>query len=153
MIFVKLVAKPSNIHGTGAFTRERVARGTVISFWGDESEVRFLNGKQHAQRLKKGSRLTRETAVRVLGDCFVESKRIEEKDPTDYINHSLRPNVGYMGGLLFAIRDIPVGAELFLDYRLLNAEYEVNVVRGLSAKRQLKASSVQVLKAFSNRKS
>ncbi len=149
MIFVKLIAKPSKIHGTGAFTRENVTRGTVISFWGDESEVRFLNAKQHAKRLKKGSRLTRETAVRMLGDYFVESKRIEEKDPTDYINHSTRPNVGYMGGLLFAVRDIPKGAELFLDYRLLNAEYEVNVVRGLSAKNQLKASSLQVKKAFS----
>lgn len=150
MIFVKLIAKPSSVHGTGAFARERLRRGAIISFWGDEREVRFLSGKEHAKRLKKNSRLTRETAVRVLGDCFVESRRIEEKDPTDYINHSFRPNVGYMGGLLFAIKEIPKGAELFLDYRLLNAEYEVNVVRGLSAKRQLQASARQVLKAFSN---
>lgn len=149
MIFVKLLAKASEVHGTGAFSREALRRGTVLSFWGDEREVRFLNTSQHAKKLKKKSRITKETAVRLMGELFVESKRIEDKDPTDYINHSARPNVGYMGGLLFALCDIRRGAELFLDYRLLNASYETNVVRGLSASAQLRSSARQVKRAFS----
>jgi len=148
MIFVKLKAKESKIHGIGCFALSPLKRGKVLSFWGDESEVQMLQGKKHGKQLRSGSRLTRETAVRLMGDWFVQSKRIADKDPTDYINHSDRPNVGYVGGLLFALRDIRKGDELYLDYRLLNAEYESNVVRGLSARRQLKVSAKQVLKAF-----
>lgn len=149
MIFVKLKSAPSNVHGTGCFALASVKRGTVLSFWGDSREVQFTDGKQHARNLRKGSRLTRETAVRVLGELFVQSRRIEDKDPTDYINHSARPNVGYYAGVLFALRNLRRGEELFMDYRLLNAEYEKNVVRGLSPSRQLRESAKQFLKAFS----
>jgi len=148
MIFAKLKAAPSKVHGIGCFALSPLKRGKVLSFWGDESEVQLLDSKKHGQQLRSGSRLTRETAVRLMGDWFVQSKRIADKDPTDFINHSDRPNVGYVGGLLFALRDIRKGEELSLDYRLLNADYESNVVKGLSARGQLKASAQQIRRAF-----
>ena len=147
-MFEKLVSKESKVHGLGCFSAGKIKRSAVISFWGDEREVRFVEGKHHVKKLRRGARITRETGVRLMGEWFVESIRLEEKDPTDYINHSTRPNVGYIGGLLFALSDISKGEELFLDYRLLNAEYEVNVVRGLNPRRQLQASARQVKKAF-----
>lgn len=149
MLFVKLKAKKSKVHGTGCFAVGRIRRGTVIAFWGDAREVRVLTAQQHIKKFKSNSAVTHQTAVRMMGDWFVESIRLEDKDPTDYMNYSARPNVGYMGGLLFALKNIAAGAEMFLDYRLLNADYEVNVVRGLNAKRQLRASADQVKKAFS----
>lgn len=148
MIFAKLKAGKSKTHGTGCFTVGPLKRGKVLTFWGDDREVQVLDGRKHKQSLRRGSRLTRETAVRLMGDWFVQSKKIADKDPTDYINHSDRPNVGYVGGLLFALRNIRRGEELFLDYRLLNAEYETNVVKGLGARPQLRAAARQVLKAF-----
>ena len=148
MMFVKLRAKKSPVHGTGCFSVGRIKRGTVIAFWGDASEVRVLNAKQHVKKFKRGNRITHQTAVRMMGDVFVESIRLEDKDPTDYLNYSERPSVGYMGGLLFALKGIPAGAEMFIDYRLLNADFETNVVRGHSPAKQLKASAAQVKKAF-----
>ena len=151
MLFVKLISKNSRVHGLGCFAVGQIKRGTMLSFWGDEREVRFFEGKQHAKSLKNNSRITRETAVRLMGDWFVESIRLEEKDPTDYINHSLKPNVGYLAGMLFALSDIKKGQELLLNYQLLNAEYEINVVRGFNPRRQLKACAEQVKKAFRSR--
>lgn len=148
MIFVKLVAKKSKVHGQGCFTAQRIRRGTVLTFWGDAGEVRVLDAAQHLKRYRRKSPVTHQTAVRLMGEFFVESIRLADKDPTDYINHSTRPSVGYVGGLLFALKDLPSGAELFMDYRLLNADYEFNVVRGLKPRKQLQASAAQVRKAF-----
>ncbi len=147
-MLVKLLAKKSQVHGCGCFTPKPIARGTVIAFWGDDREVRLLDATRHRKKFGKRFKVTLQTGVRLMGDWFVESIRIKDKDPTDYINHSFRPNVGYTGGLLFALKDIAAGDEMFMDYRLLNAGFETNVVRGYGAVRQLRASATQVKKAF-----
>jgi len=149
MMFVKLIAKASPIHGIGCFATKTIGRGTVLAYWGDVSEVRLLNASQHKMKFKQKAAVTIQTGVRLLGDWFVESIRIADKDPSDYLNHSERPNVGYAGGLLFTLKKIKAGEEMFVDYRLFNAHFEKNVVKGHSAKRQLKASAAQVKRAFS----
>ncbi len=149
MMFVKLKAKASPVHGIGCFATSPLTRGTVLAYWGDVSEVRLLSAAQHKRKFKENAAVTQQTGVRLLGDWFVESIRIADKDPSDYLNHHDRPNVGYAGGMLFTLKAIAKGEEMFVDYRLFNAQFEKNVVTGYSPKRQLKASAAQVKKAFS----
>ncbi len=148
MMFVKLLAKESTVHGLGCFATKALKRGMVLAFWGDTREVRLLNASRHKKKFQKRAAVTIQTGVRLMGDWFVESIRIADKDPSDYINHSDRPNVGYVGGVLFTLRNIKAGEELFVDYRLFNAQFETNVVKGYGPLRQLKASAAQMKKAF-----
>ncbi|MBY0372281.1 SET domain-containing protein [bacterium] len=148
MVFVKLKKAPSEIQGFGCFAGEKISRGTVIAYWADPEECWILSAEAHRKKFKKKSVRTLKTAVRLMGDLYVQAHPWDVKDPTDFMNHSDKPNVGYAGGLMFALKDIARGVEMLMDYRLLNAHYEVDVVRGHSAKKQLKASAKQVRRAF-----
>lgn len=59
-----------------------------------------------------------------IDDNFVIGvKKIEDIQPTDYLNHSCNPNAGFKGQIaLVAMRDIQIGEEVVFDYAMVLAE-------------------------------
>ncbi len=110
--------KPSSIHGVGVFAIRDIPKGVNPFQNCDDSEaVAFMPGELAA---------VHPAVVRYLKDICVYRKRLyyvpacglNRIDQSYYLNHSKAPNMAAQrGGQFFvAVRDIPAGEELTVDY-------------------------------------
>jgi SET domain-containing protein len=115
MLLIKTRAGPSSIHGTGLFAAEAVRQDTVVWRFDDSTEESF--SREEAEALPEPKR----TRVLSLVHSYIsnpDGRYILSKDDAIYFNHSFAPNIVETGdGQCRALRDIPCGEELTVDYR------------------------------------
>ncbi len=106
--------RPSHIPGAGLglFLLNPVSRGTVVIYPNQEHRTM---GRREAQELPKDS-IEYQSLIRWFGDTYTVDP---EWSPESHLNHSFRPNCLWHLGFIFALQDLPAGAELTIDYRLL----------------------------------
>jgi uncharacterized protein len=108
----RLEVRPSQIHGLGVFTRSTIAIGERIAIFGgmvmriDEID----NLPEHLQ----------EFPMQIEERFVLGCNESEEPEPSDYFNHSCKPNCGFRGQIfLVAMRDIAPEEELTFDYAMV----------------------------------
>jgi len=115
----KWECKHSQIHGIGLFATKDIKKGDIILNWLEGS--RIINHDEYVNA-------NRMTAIRFFRDYYLDGNI----DDSDRINHADNPNMICLFGLVFANRNIKKGDELTLDYHMLNAPLEIDVVEGYS---------------------
>lgn len=98
--------------GMGLFAEEPIPRGTVIEVPVGVERV-YSRAELFALPSDSPELLT---SIRWLDDCYVADP---QRSDTYYINHSFEPNCLWHLGFTFAMEDIPAGAEITIDYRVL----------------------------------
>ena len=93
-----LEAAESLVHGTGVFTRDRIAAGDLIGVYEgtptgeDGMHVLWVSGDDGAWHGIEGTGVLR------------------------WLNHSSEPNAEFDGADLYALRDVAAGEELLIHY-------------------------------------
>jgi SET domain-containing protein len=93
-----LEVRESPIHGQGLFAKEPIACDTLIGVY--EGAPAFEN----------------DTYVLWVEYDDGEVVGIDGQNDLRFANHSSMPNAEFWGDHLYAIRDIPAGAEITFDY-------------------------------------
>lgn len=111
----KLVIRRSKIHRRGVFARQRVKNGERVAIFGGEimliDEIDALPARLQEYPMQIEERF-------VLGSRFARAP-----EPTDFFNHSCRPNCGFKGQIfLVAMRDIAKDDEVTFDYAMVVSE-------------------------------
>ncbi len=110
--------KPSSVHGIGVFAIRDIPKGCKEIFSKNVGEWIKLPIAD-VEKLPEHSRLMIETyCVYDEQDYYVPDYGFKVVDMVNYLNHSSDPNlVSVNDGEYFeAIKDIPAGAELFVNY-------------------------------------
>lgn len=112
MILVKVVVRPSRIHGLGVFAVEPIPAGTPISRW--TPGVDYVLTEDRWQALP-------ETLRGFLAEfCWLgrDGRHYGSVDDGRFMNHSATPNVSYDPATegSYANRDIVMGEELTENY-------------------------------------
>ncbi len=107
--------RPSTIHGTGVFAKRAIPKGTrVLEYAGRRLPK--------AQLLAEAGRGERALTYVLNLDAETAVDGAEEGNDARFINHSCEPNceVYIFDGTpyVYAMQDIPAGAELTFDYQL-----------------------------------
>jgi len=113
-VSAKVEIKPSLIHGLGMFAKKRIKKGEVV----------FVQGG-HVLTKKQLFTSGVINSYQPLGNGLYigASNKKEEEKVKLYNNHSCQPNCGMKGEITFvAMIDIPVGAELTVDYAMIDNE-------------------------------
>lgn len=129
MMTVKTVLGPSKIHGIGLFADQFIPKGTIVWEFTPILDIELseetLNclPEKAIKYYKKHWYRSPKTGNCVL--CF---------DDTKYINHSENPNCADVDGFIgeapdVALRDIQIGEEITLDYRIIDADWEYKMNR------------------------
>ena len=111
-------AQPSGIHGTGVFAKRPIPKGTrVIEYAG-----RRISKTELLEQADRGERkLT--YVLNLDADTAIDGA--EQGNDARFINHSCEPNcelyVFDATPYVYAMEDIPTGAELTFDYQLRSA--------------------------------
>lgn len=113
-MFIQTEIRESQTHGEGVFTLEFVPKGKILSIW---RNITLHTAEEYNAR--ESDKPFRWNAVRLVGKWYGYQEG--GTMPEDCINHSCEPNVLYFMGNLFAIKDIPAGEELFVDYNYYNS--------------------------------
>jgi uncharacterized protein len=114
--FIRVQA--SAIHGTGVFAKRPIPKGTrVIEYKGQRlAKVQLLEAAERGER--------KLTYVLNL-DAVTAIDGAEQGNDARFVNHSCEPNceVYVFDGIpyIYAMQDIPAGAELTFDYKLQSA--------------------------------
>ena len=129
MMTVKTKLGLSDIHGIGIFADQFIPKGTIV--WEFTPMLDIELSKKYIdyspelveKYLMKHCYKSPKTGRYVL--CF---------DDTKYINHSENPNCADVGGFIgeapdVALRDIQIGEEITLDYRIIDADWEYKMNR------------------------
>jgi hypothetical protein len=110
--------QPSGIHGTGVFAKRHIPKGTrVIEYAGRRiAKVELLEQAARSERkLTYVLNLDEDTAI----------DGAEQGNDARFINHSCEPNcelyIFDATPYIYAMEDIPAGAELTFDYQLQSA--------------------------------
>lgn len=116
------VVRDSAIHGRGAFASRSILAGTRVGEYAGERISKEEADRRHEQRQHDGYPAGDYTFAL---DSDTEIDGLAGGNGTAFINHGCEPNCAFArdDGRVFidAIRDIPEGAELLLDYRLRTA--------------------------------
>lgn len=123
----KTCKRSSSIEGRGLFARETIRAGEIVA-------------------IKGGVIMDREMYLRLRDEISPAEIQIEDDlfiGPTDadgidanmlHLNHSCDPNVGVRGQVTFvAMREIPVGTELTIDYAMIDGDPEERMECGCGA--------------------
>jgi len=107
----RLCVMKSSIHGFGCFADIRFPKGgTIAEYAGEKITYREAMRRMRGPDGKRISELA--------SDCFIDGS-VNGND-TQFINHSCEPNAdafiidGFM--ILFALKEIPSGEEITVDY-------------------------------------
>ena len=103
--------------GKGLFTEEDLKRGSIIIFPNQEHQL-FDRAKW---KTLAANSIEAISAIRWFEDIFSVDP---EWSPESHLNHSFTPNAVWHLGFVFALRDIQVGEEIFINYGLLLDEDE-----------------------------
>jgi len=123
--------QPSNIHGIGVFAVREIPKGRnpfkMIPKYGDIGYVRITDDELAAlpPRLSK---LIRDLFIPTDGEMHIPNHGMNLINLNSYLNHSITPSMRTRNGYDFvALRRIPVGEELTVDYRTFGPEELVPV--------------------------
>jgi SET domain-containing protein len=95
--------------GCGVFAREPICKDEVICLWGGRIVLEA--------ELDPTMRDFNQRILQIEEGLYLESPEVLE--PTDCLNHSCDPNLGFSGQIgLIAMRDIVAGEELHFDYAM-----------------------------------
>jgi SET domain-containing protein len=113
MLLVSASLKPSDIHGLGCFTDERIEKGQVVWVYSDWID----------QRIPVAEMDSLPPATRTFLDIYGYSEMFEGQkvvvlcgDHSRHMNHSDTPNLLDEGQTSYAARDIDAGEELTCNY-------------------------------------
>jgi hypothetical protein len=112
----KTERRASPIHGRGLFARVGIAATEIVAVKGG------------AIMDSAGFSLVREAVsaaeIQIEDDLYIAPRSADEVEANILcLNHSCHPNVGVRGQITFvAMRDIPAGAELTIDYAMIDGD-------------------------------
>ncbi len=100
--------RSSIIHGKGLYSKRLFERGSDI--------LRIGGCLFHISERRSGYVMPSTTTP--VSEQVIMAERVRgSKDYSDYLNHSCDPNIGFRDAIsIVAIRDIPAGEELVIDY-------------------------------------
>jgi SET domain-containing protein len=116
----RIEIRPSSIHGKGMFATAPIKQGEAVNIWGGTLLLteEDLEGKRNEWRAKGYVWST-------IGEGLYLAILLgeENKDLTNFINHTCDPNVWMQDEVaLVARRDIAVGEELTVDYAMFEGD-------------------------------
>ncbi len=112
----KTEKRTSPIHGRGLFARTTISAGEVVAVKGgaimDAASLALIRDQVSPAE------------IQIEDDLYIAPRTAEEVDANILcLNHSCDPNVGVRGQITFvAMRDVPVGAELTIDYAMIDGD-------------------------------
>ena len=114
--------RPSPIHGIGCFADQDIKKGEIVRVWDTEDSQWVPTAKAHASR---HAHLYRRFGIRSTGGYWAPVDFIRISTGW-YMNHAAEPNLRSDDGEVtyHAIRDIPAGEELTIDYRRMDEKYD-----------------------------
>lgn len=106
----RIEVRPSKIHGSGIFTKEKIKEGEIVIVWGG---VVFTADEVASNGVRPNSPVE-------IGEGLFLAEPINGTDCEDeYMNHSCCPNLWMVDEVtLAAKRDIGEGEELTIDYAM-----------------------------------
>jgi uncharacterized protein len=112
----KTEKRASPIHGRGLFARAAIAAGASIAVKG--------GAIMDAATLSLVRDAVSPAEIQIEDDLYIAPRSADEVEAHILcLNHSCNPNVGVRGQITFvAMRDIPAGAELTIDYAMIDAD-------------------------------
>jgi SET domain-containing protein len=149
-MFIPVEVRPSSIFGKGLFPMRRVKRGTVICSFTTDSKV--ITEEEYLAAIQEDRYLIVRTGTRYVGKYFTCTQ--DPDTDLNFFNHSFEPNLLVHCGVVIALRDIPAGEELTIDYRHLIDDTEIGVyndansgrpIRGLPARQTLLETSRKLI--------
>ncbi len=123
-MFIRTERRPSPGAGTGLWTRDAVARGTIVTFYAEGG--RPITEDEYVEGLRRGDPLITRTGTRWAGRWFNFGQSPGLFD-CEFINHSFEPNLLAFCGMFIARVDIAADSELTVDYRHLLDPTDVGV--------------------------
>lgn len=106
----------SAIQGRGLFAREAIAAGEVVAVKGgaivDHAAFAAVRAEVSPAEIQIGE------------DLFMAPQTVADVEANMlHLNHSCDPNVGVHGQIVFvAMRDVPPGTELTIDYAMIDGD-------------------------------
>lgn len=149
-MFIPVEVRPSTIFGKGLFPLRQVKRGTVICSFTTDSKV--ITEEEYLAAIRENRYLIVRTGTRYVGKYFTYTDQPETD--LNFFNHSFEPNLLVHCGVVIALRDIPAGEELTIDYRYLIDDTEIGVyndalsgrsIRGFPPRQTLLETSRQLI--------
>ena len=108
--------RTSPIQGRGLFAREAIAAGEIVAVKGGAimDALTFARVKDEVSPAE----------IQIEDGLYIAPRSAEEVEANILcLNHSCHPNVGVRGQITFvAMRDIPAGAELTIDYAMIDGD-------------------------------
>jgi len=112
----------SGIHGIGCFADVAIRKGEFVRVW-DPDDSKWVSVREaHASRYKD---LYKRYGIRSAGGYWAPVDFLRMSAGW-YMNHSTTPNLQSDDGEVtyFAVKDIPVGEELTIDYRRMDEQFD-----------------------------
>jgi len=110
----KTEKRSSAIQGRGLFARHAISAGEVVAVKGGAvmDSVAFARVRDQVSPAE----------IQIEDDLYIAPRTAAEVEANILcLNHSCRPNVGVRGQITFvAMRDIPAGSELTIDYAMID---------------------------------
>ncbi len=114
----KTQKRVSSIQGRGLFAREAISAGEIVAVKGGTimDTAAFARVREAVSPAE----------IQIEDDLYIAPGSVEEVEANILcLNHSCHPNVGVRGQITFvAMRSIPVGAELTIDYAMIDGSPE-----------------------------
>lgn len=112
----KTEKRDSPISGRGLFACESIGGGEIVAVKGGAILDSAAFSKIRAAVSPAEIQIEDDLYITPLSEAEVEASMLR-------LNHSCNPNVGVRGQITFvAMRDIPAGAELTIDYAMIDGE-------------------------------
>ncbi len=108
--------RTSPIQGRGLIAREAISRGEIVAVKGgaimDSATFALIRDE------------VTPAEIQIEDDLYIAPRNASEVEANILcLNHSCRPNVGVRGQITFvATRDVPAGAELTIDYAMIDGD-------------------------------
>lgn len=117
-----VVVGPSKIHGVGCYADMKIRKGEFVRIF-DPNDSRFVPlAKAHAS---PHVMMFRKFGIRTAKGYWAPADFLRISSGW-YMNHSETPNIQSDDGdvTYYALKDIPVGEELTMDYRRMDDEFD-----------------------------
>ncbi len=112
----KTEKRVSHIQGRGLFARDAINAGEIVAVKGgsimDRASFTLIQDEVSPAE------------IQIEDDLYIAPRTAEEVEANILcLNHSCNPNVGVRGQITFvAMRDIPAGSELTIDYAMIDGD-------------------------------
>ena len=112
----KTEKRSSSIQGRGLFARDAIARSEIVAVKGGA----IMDSASLARVREKVS----PAEIQIEDGLYIAPRSADEVEANILcLNHSCNPNIGVRGQISFvAMRDIPAGSELTIDYAMIDGD-------------------------------